>query len=100
MKIFPGGSFLQITQGVGTPVRPNSGGATNSAGAAPQQFADQLRGAGQVQQIAPARQIAETILAANSQAGIPQAGNPLADGPKTGAPPRDLPRGSFINIRV
>ena len=95
MKIFPGGSFLQITQGVGTPVRPNSGGAANSAGAASQQFADQLRGAGQAQQIAPARQIAETILAANSQAG-----NSQADGPKTGAPPRDLPRGSFINIRV
>ncbi len=95
MKIFRGGSFLQITQGVGTPVRPNSGGAANSAGAASQQFADQLRGAGQAQQIAPARQIAETILAANSQAGSSE-----ADVPKTGAPSRDLPRGSFINIRV
>ncbi len=91
MKIFPGGSFLQITQGVGTPARPNSGDAANSAAPAARQFADQLRGAGQVHQIsqtrqaAPTRQMVETI----------QADQPHAD-----APPRDLPRGSLINIRV
>ncbi len=91
MKIFPGGSFLQITQGVGTPTRPNSGSALSSGETAARQFADQLLGAGriqhtgQVRQAGPARQIVETT---------------QVDRPHTEAPPRNLPRGSFINIRV
>jgi hypothetical protein len=91
MNINPGSSFFQITQGVASRTQPNSGDAANSARPAVRQFAEQLRSAGQVQQAGPTRpatQSHETVEIIEP------------DAPSVSAPPRNLPRGSFINIRV
>lgn len=91
MNINSGSSFFQITQGVATPTRPNSGDTANSTRPAVRQFAEQLRNAGQVQQAGPARPATQS----HETVEIIQ-----PDTPGISAPPRDLPRGSFINIRV
>jgi hypothetical protein len=92
MKVFPGSSFLQITQGVGTPARASAGGETRPAGGQPGQFAAQLRTNTQVQ---PVQQIRPSGPAPRTPETV------RADGPQPdAAPPRDIARGSIINIKV
>ncbi len=81
MKVFPGSSLLQITQGVA------SSGRKNSA-ADPAQFKAALQAAGP--QAPPLQQTRPPQTAAAVHAGPP-------DGDM---PPRNLPRGSILDIKI
>ncbi len=81
MKVFPGSSLLQITQGVASP-----GGKTPAAD--PTQFKAALRAAGP--EASPLRQAAPRQAAATVR----------ADRAPSEMPRENLPRGSLVDIRI